>query len=160
MKSTFITSTVAGLLCFSLISCEPTVRKDETEDRRMEVRGEMTEDEARFHRELRGEREELERRTQDYNRRLADIKNQQSAPEDNTSTNTNSGTNNRTAAVEDLEERNNNLQNRLDDFTVESEESWQEFKKDFNDEMAQLENEINKFFSTDEADDQAENRSR
>lgn len=164
MKNTIVISTVAGLLSCCLISCEPAVKKDENaEQNRMETRGDASDAENQFREDFQADRAEMERRAQENNRRIADFKNQQAAPEDNTNT---QGTNttvseDRTARVEELEERNNDLQTRLDEFSADSEESWQEFKQDFNEEMANLEEEIDKFFSDNNADnDQADNNRR
>ena len=44
--------------------------------------------------------------------------------------------------IADLEQRNKELQKRLDDFTDESSEKWSAFRREFNHDMVEMENSV------------------
>lgn len=121
----------AMLLGINFQSCE-NANKSDRENDRVENRKEKNE---QYEREVAKFKDETERRIQENNRRIRSLRNgnagQESAMDQE-----------KEQQIQKLENQNRTLQDKLNNFEADSKEAWEEFKQDFNRQMANIEDEI------------------
>lgn len=159
MRHTVFNTTIAALiLSISFISCDNAVQKDDDQNRgdRIEARDNTGTAENEYRQDVAPDRDDFERRAERNNERITELRNEVDNTErDNTATTDQEDHRERTQRIEELEEQNRDLETRLENFQEDGEESWEEFKADFNREMEKLESEIEEL--GDEMDGTASN---